>query len=99
VFVRKSFSEGFGLAIAESMWKRKPVVASRIGGIGDLVEEGESGILVDPNDLAAFGAAIGRLVADPELAARLGDSRRRTVQERFLTTSHLTRYLDLIAPG
>jgi trehalose synthase len=100
VFVRKSLSEGFGLAIAESMWKRTPVVASRIGGIGDLVAEGESGILVDdPNDLAAFGAAIGRLVADPELAARLGDGGRQTVQERFLTTSHLPRYLDLIAPG
>lgn len=98
VFVRKSLSEGFGLSIAESMWKRTPVVTSRIGGIGDLVEEGESGILIDdPNDLAAFGAAIGKLLADPELAARLGDGGRRRVQEQYLTTSHLTRYLELIA--
>jgi trehalose synthase len=105
VFVRKSFSEGFGLSIAESMWKRTPVVASGIGGLQDLIVDGESGVLIaDPNDLEAFGAAIDRIVSDPDRRARLGEAGRRRVAERFLISSHLTRYLELIeslrdAPG
>lgn len=97
VFVRKSLSEGFGLSIAESMWKAKPIVASRVGGIRELVVDGESGILIDdPSDLRAFGEAINGILADPDLAARLGAAARRRVQQRFLTDDHLTRYLGLI---
>lgn len=97
VFVRKSLSEGFGLSIAESMWKAKPAVASRLGGIQELVVDGDSGILIgDPSDLSAFGAAVTRLLADPELAHRLGEAARHRIQEHYLTDLHLTRYLNLI---
>lgn len=97
VFVRKSLSEGFGLSIAESMWKGKPVVASRVGGIRELVVDGESGALIDePGNLRAFGDAINRILADPEGAAELGAAARRRIQRHFLTDDHLARYLDVI---
>jgi trehalose synthase len=98
VFVRKSFSEGFGLSIAESMWKRTPVVASRVGGLQDLILDGESGVLIDdPNDLEAFAGAIDRIVGDPDHRAALGEAGRRRVEEHFLISRHLARYLELIA--
>src|SRR3954453_1054175 len=67
VIVQKSLAEGFGLTVAEGMWKGRPVVASRIGGIQDQIVDGESGMLLDdPKDLEAFGAAVTRLVSDRE---------------------------------
>ena len=62
--------EGFGLTVAEAMWKGRPVVASRIGGIQDQIVDGESGVLVDPADLAGVGAAIEGLLGDPGAAGR-----------------------------
>ena len=56
IIVQKSIAEGFGLTVAEAMWKQKPVVAGRVGGIQDQIVDGESGLLVDdPRDLAAVG--------------------------------------------
>ncbi len=60
IVVQKSLAEGFGLTIAEAMWKERPVVASGRGGIQDQITNGESGILLDdPEDLRAFGEAAG----------------------------------------
>ena len=59
VVVQKSLAEGFGLTVAEAMWKGRPVVASAVGGIQDQIEDGVTGVLLDdPRDLAAFGAAL-----------------------------------------
>ena len=56
VVVQKSLAEGFGLTVSEAMWKRRPVVASAVGGIVDQIEAGVHGLLVDdPDDLSAFG--------------------------------------------
>ena len=94
IVVRKSFSEGFGLSLAEGMWKGTPAVATRVGGIQDLVIDGETGLLVDdPRDLDGFAAAIGRLLTDPGLAARLGAAARERVRGRYLISRHLTDYL------
>ena len=85
VVVQKSLAEGFGLTVAEAMWKRRPVVASRIGGIQDQVEHGVSGLLVDdPTDLPAFGAAVRTVLADPAGARRIGEAAHRRVCDRFL---------------
>src|SRR6266498_3540444 len=63
VAVQKSLAEGFGLTVAEAMWKARPVVATRVGGIQDQIVDGESGVLVDdPADLAAVGGAIDSLL-------------------------------------
>jgi trehalose synthase len=98
VVVQKSVAEGFGLTVAEAMWKERPVVASRVGGIQDQIVDGESGLLVeDPHDLAGFGKAVLGLVAEPERAARLGAAARRRVIDRFLAVYRLREYVDLVA--
>ncbi len=97
VVVQKSLAEGFGLTVAEAMWKARPVVASRTGGIRDQVVNGESGVLVDdPTDLAAFADAVDGLLRDPIRAARLGEAARERIRERFLGTRHLIQYLNLL---
>jgi trehalose synthase len=97
VVVQKSLAEGFGLTVAEAMWKRKPVVGSAVGGIVDQVRDGETGVLVgDPYDLASFGRAVEALLADPATAARLGENARAYVVDHFLGDRHLLQYAALI---
>jgi trehalose synthase len=97
VVVQKSVAEGFGLTVAEAMWKQKPVVAGRIGGIQDQIVDGMSGLLVDdPRDLGAVGAAIDGLLADPKLAARIGRAARERVLEDFLQIRRLLEYFEHI---
>ncbi|HZA90208.1 MAG TPA: glycosyltransferase [Solirubrobacterales bacterium] len=97
VVVQKSIAEGFGLTVAEAMWKSTPVVASGRGGIKDQIVQGESGVLIDdPLDLDAFGTAIEGLIADPTRAAEIGVAARERIREHFLGTRHLTQYLDLL---
>ena len=97
VVVQKSIAEGFGLTVAEAMWKQKPVVAGRVGGIQDQIVDGESGLLVDdPRDLAAVGSAIDSLLAEPERAARIGRAARQRVIEEFLQIRRLLEYFEHI---
>jgi trehalose synthase len=97
VAVQKSLAEGFGLTVAEAMWKGRPVVASRVGGIQDQIVDGVSGLLLDdPTDLRAFGGAVSELLDDPRRAAAMGDSAREHVRELFLGPRHLIQYVDLL---
>jgi trehalose synthase len=97
VVVQKSIAEGFGLTVAEAMWKARPVVASRIGGIQDQIIDGVTGILLDdPFDLAAYGDAVVALLHDPERAERLGREAQQRVRDEFLAVRSLMQYLDLI---
>jgi trehalose synthase len=97
VIVQKSLAEGFGLTVAEGMWKAKPMVASAVGGIQDQIEDGRSGVLLrDPTDLGAAAAAIDGLLEDSAEAARIGEAARERVLEHFLGTRSLTQYMDLI---
>jgi trehalose synthase len=93
--VQKSLAEGFGLTVAEAMWKARPVVGSRVGGIQEQIVEGESGVLVDPRDLVAFGDAVVGLINDPAPARAMGAAAREQVRELFLGPRHLRHYLDL----
>ena len=95
VVVQKSIAEGFGLTVAEAMWKGRPVVASRVGGIQDQIEDGTTGHLVDPRDLAAFGARISDLLADLHEAERMGEAAQRRVRDHFLGARHLGQYVEL----
>ena len=72
VIVQKSLAEGFGLTVAEGMWKGRPVVGSAVGGIQDQIADGTGILLPDPTDLPAFGRAVRTLLDDPELAGRIG---------------------------
>lgn len=97
VVVQKSLAEGFGLTVAEAMWKQRPVVASRIGGIRDQIEDGRSGVLLsDPRDLEQAGAAISELLADGVRAREMGIAAQRRVQQQFLGPHHLGRYFEVI---
>jgi trehalose synthase len=98
VVVQKSIAEGFGLTVAEAMWKRRPMVASRVGGIQDQVVDGETGILIDdPRDLAACTKAIERILADPELARARGEAGHQRVIDNYLAVFRLREYVDLLA--
>jgi trehalose synthase len=97
VVVQKSLAEGFGLTVAEAMWKTRPVVATAVGGIVDQVIPGETGLLVDdPHDLGAIGAAVDWLLRDPAEAQRLAHNGRRHIEQRFLGDRHLLQYAELL---
>jgi trehalose synthase len=97
VVVQKSVAEGFGLTVAEAMWKARPIVASAVGGIVDQVVDGEHGLLVDdPLDLESFGAAVEALLRDPREAERLATNARARAAERFLGDRHLEQYGALL---
>ena len=96
IVVQKSLAEGFGLTVTEAMWKERPVVASRVGGIQDQIVDGESGVLVDPLDLVAYGDAVADLLRDQLLAVEIGHGARARVRERFLAPHFLSAHLELM---
>jgi len=87
--------EPFGQVVAEAMALRRPVVASDCGGPREIVEQGVSGLLVQPGDPAALAAAIGRLLDDPPLARRLADAGRARVEAHF-TARHTARGVEAV---
>ena len=96
VVVQKSLEEGFGLTVAEAMWKSRPVVASAVGGIVDQVVP-ESGILLrDPSDLHTFGETLAALLAKPEQMAAMGRRARGHIRANFLSDHHLVDYARLM---
>ncbi len=94
VVIQKSIREGFGLVVAEALWKARPMVASRAGGIPMQVTAG-GGILVDTIPEAA--AACVKLLKDPEFAREMGRRGKEHVREHFLTPRLLRDDLELFA--
>jgi trehalose synthase len=95
VIVQKSLAEGFGLTVAEGMWKGRPVVGSAVGGIQDQITAGTGILLPDPTDLAAFGRATRSLLDDRALSDRLGAAAREHVRANYVGDLHLVRYAEL----
>ena len=96
VVVQKSLVEGFGLTVAEAMWKARPVIGSRVGGIQDQIVDRESGLLLaDPTDLDEFGKLLESVLGDPDLAAELGPAARERVRNDYLGDRHLEQYVEL----
>jgi glycosyltransferase involved in cell wall biosynthesis len=81
VLVLPSKTEGWGLSLMEAMACGKPVVASRAGGIPELVRDGTDGILVRSGDVRGLADSIVKLLADPDLRAKMGNEGRKRVQE------------------
>ncbi|HVQ96513.1 MAG TPA: glycosyltransferase [Mycobacteriales bacterium] len=97
VVTQKSLVEGFGLTVAEAMWKARPVVASAVGGIQDQIRTNLDGLLLpDPTDLDHFGQTLRTVLTDDGLAHRLGVAAKARVHDQFLGDRHLTQYADLI---
>jgi trehalose synthase len=84
VIAQKSLAEGFGLTVAEGMWKGRPVIGSAVGGIIDQIAEGTGILLPDPADLTAFGSAACRLLGDQDQAARMGQAAHARVREQYV---------------
>jgi glycosyltransferase involved in cell wall biosynthesis len=84
-----SRSEGFGRVLVEAACLEKPVVASRVGGTPEVVVDGETGLLVAPDDPAALADALNRLLGDPGLRAKLGAAARLRATERFSAARHV----------
>jgi trehalose synthase len=98
VVVQKSLVEGFGLTVTEAMWKARPVLASRVGGIQDQIVDGRDGLLLDdPYDTEELGRLLRRVLSDPDLATRLGTAARARVLGEFLGDRHLQQYVDLFS--
>jgi glycosyltransferase involved in cell wall biosynthesis len=84
VVVVPSMGEGFGMAALEAMERARPVIAAEIGGLGELVRDGETGVLVPPGEAEPLAAAIVRVAGDLELARQMGEAGRRRALTRFL---------------
>ena len=98
VVVQKSLAEGFGLTVAEAMWKERPIVASAVGGIVDQVEDGRSGLLLeDPFDLETLGELVGSVLDDEEGRMVMGRLGKERVLERFLVSRELTEHVEFLA--
>ncbi|MFH0826257.1 MAG: glycosyltransferase, partial [Candidatus Omnitrophota bacterium] len=93
VIVQKSLKEGFGLTVAEGLWKAKPVVASNVGGIPLQIKHKYSGLLCRSVEGAAF--SIKQLLNSPEYARRLGENGKEHIRNNFLLTRHLRDYMLL----
>jgi trehalose synthase len=97
VIVQKSLYEGFGLTVTEALWKRRPVIASAVGGIGDQIRDRIDGLLIrDPTNLDELANAVKLVLGDRELARRLGDAGYERVKEDFLSITALVRWAELI---
>lgn len=97
LLVLPSRSEGLPLVLLEAMARARAVVASRVGGIPELVEDGASGLLVPPADPGALGQALLRLLRDPERCAQLGEAGRRCFLERDPAQAHADGVRELAA--
>ncbi|PYU30399.1 MAG: glycosyl transferase family 1 [Acidobacteria bacterium] len=93
IVIQKSLREGFGLTVSEALWKKKPVVASAVGGIPSQVIHKLTGMLVHSPEGTAY--QIRFLLANPSFAKALGENGHQHVKEHFLLTQNLRRYLTL----
>jgi len=95
VIAQKSLAEGFGLTVAEGMWKGRPTVGSAVGGIKDQIVDGTGILIEDPADLASFGAALRELLDRPDVATHMGAAANRYVAANFVGDLHMLRYAQL----
>ena len=97
VFVMSSTTEGLGTSLLDAMACGKPVVAAAVGGIPEVVVDGETGLLVPPRDPDALAHAILRLLDDPALRARMGAAGLARVRDRFTAEAMVARTLQAYA--
>ncbi|WP_127558657.1 glycosyltransferase family 4 protein [Nioella ostreopsis] len=94
-----SFAEGVPVVLMEAMAAKMPVIATAVGGVSELVEDGTNGYLVAPGDGAALRAAILRVMEDCALRQRMGDAGRAKVEAHFTATTEAARLARLIRSG
>ena len=95
VIIQKSLKEGFGLTIAEALYKGTPVVASNIGGIPLQLENGVSGFLHDPKDIKGFSNSVIKILQDEKLRKQLGKNGKKHIKDNFLITRIILDWLNI----
>jgi trehalose synthase len=95
VVIQKSLREGFGLVVAEAMWKGKPVVGGDVGGIRLQIVDGETGFLV--GSVPECADAVTRLLREPDLRDRMGAAGHERVRRGFLTVRELEDHVRLLS--
>ena len=91
-----SLHEGFPYTMLESAYWAVPLIASRVGGMSEVLTDAEECLLVEPGNVQQLGDAIVRLYGDPSLRKRIGENARRKVMENFLIDSMVRRYVLLV---
>ena len=102
LYVHPALMEGFGIAVLEAMAMSKPVVATMAGGLPEIVQDGETGVLVPPGDHDSLAKTVVQLLADPTKRSALGKAARDRIEAHFtLETmmSHLTTAYDSVLKG
>ena len=99
IFAMSSISEGYSIALLEACASALPIVATRIGGNGEIVTDGVNGLVVPPSDPDALAAALIHLLGDPDVADRMGRAGRAWLLENATFDVMASRYLDLYASG
>jgi len=95
IFVLPSLNEGIPMALLEAMAASRAVVASRVGGIPEIVEDGVEGILVEPMDATQLAENCGRLIESPEIAMKMGEQARKRVVQEFSAVAMADRVAGL----
>ncbi len=95
IVTQPSLSEGLGTTVMDAMYAEKPVVASRAGGLPELIEDSVDGLLVSVGAAEPLAQALGRLLADDSLRVRLGTAAGATARRRFLASAMVDAYVDL----
>jgi len=96
VFVLPSLSEGFGRVLIEAMALGKPIIASRVGGIPEIVKDGENGFLVEPKDTELLAEKLSLLLRDETLAKNMGNRGYEFCKARFSNKKYVENFVDLI---
>lgn len=96
VFALPSLSEGFGRVFIEAMALGKPVIAPKVGGVSEIVHDGENGFLIEPKDVDALFAKSEYLIKNPDVAKKMGETGRIFVRENFSNAKYITNYINMI---
>jgi glycosyltransferase involved in cell wall biosynthesis len=97
IVIHPSLAEGFGRAVLESMALGRAVIASRVGGLREIIKDGVNGFLVDPGDVNAIADRLRRLLADPAARRRMGDAARAEVRSGYLIEDKIHRLGEMWA--
>jgi len=95
IYVHPAYAEGFGIAVAEAMMAGKLMIVSSAGALPELVEDGKSGLVVDPFDAKAWAEAIKKLIDNEEFTSELGQNAKKRAETEFSIEKYVSNYNDL----
>jgi len=97
IFVLPSIEEGFGMVLVEAQLCRKPVVGVKSGGIPDIIENGKTGLLAEPEDSASLASTIEKILTDEDYAQKLADAGYKSAQEKFSSEAITRKYMEFLS--